>query len=256
MISPQQRAVLRRYPKKRPILSAAIAEIYEEHYRRNRKGAGTATRFAQKLEAWMHRRVASDLQSLHPECTATLEIGAGNLNQLRYEPATTPYDVVEPYTELYQDGQALCHRVRYHYHDIADVPLHHAYDRITSIAAFEHLLDLPAVVARTALLIKNEGTLRVAIPSEGSLLWYLGWRLTTGVQFYAEYGLDYGELMRWEHVNNWREIQAVLQIFYGTLNRRLFGISPQSSFYQFYECTEPDRGAAKEYLQSMGIEAT
>ena len=65
------------------------------------------------------------------------------------------------------------------------------------------------VIALCGLLLKPQGQLRVAIPSEGTILWKLGWKMTTGVEFKWKYGLDYGTLMRYEHVNNAQEIENI-----------------------------------------------
>ena len=74
---------------------------------------------------------------------------------------------------------------------------------------------------------------------DGTLLWTLGWRLTTGLEFRWKYGLDYGVLMRHEHVNTAAEIEAVLRAFFKSVRRSVFGIAPALSFYQCFECTSP-----------------
>src|SRR5262245_6463556 len=90
----------------------------------------------------------------------TLEIGAGTLNQLRYEPESQAYDVVEPFRELYQDSEML-RRVRHIYSDISEIPEGQTYDRVTSIATFEHICDLPQAVARVEIMLTPRGELRV-----------------------------------------------------------------------------------------------
>src|SRR5438105_15764903 len=86
--------ILSRFPKQRPELPEAYRAIYAEHYRRNREGSSPASSLSQKMESWMHRKVAEDVVENGRE-GRTLEIGAGNLNHLRYEPGDGPYDVVE-----------------------------------------------------------------------------------------------------------------------------------------------------------------
>lgn len=176
--------VFSKFPKKRPGLPPAYQAIYEEHYRNNREGQTAASSLAQKLEAWLHRKVAAGLAPADNK--STLEIGAGTLNQLRFE-NTRPYDIVEPFAALYE-GSPLLERVRYIYHDIEAVPRHQRYQRITAIATFEHVLDLPRLVARACVLLEEAGSLRVSIPNEGSWCWRLGWLLTTGLEFRLKYG--------------------------------------------------------------------
>src|SRR5204863_2302140 len=91
--------VLSRFPKQRPPLPEAYQKIYVEHYKRNREGASAASSLSQKMESWMHRKVAGDVVGSDRECR-TLEVGAGNLNHLQYEPARGRYDVVESLVDL------------------------------------------------------------------------------------------------------------------------------------------------------------
>ena len=239
--------VLSRFPKVRPALPPEIAEIYAKHYKSNRDGETAASSLAQRAEAWMHKKVAEDVRSRGDRNRSTLEIGAGTLNQLPYEPAVGPYDIIEPFSELY-DGSKHLARIRHVYADLADVPAGTRYDRITSIAAFEHILNLPEVVARCGMLLADDGDLRVAIPSEGTILWTLGWKLTTGLEFRLKYGLDYGLLMRHEHVNTAREIADVLRVFFNTVTARSFGVSAGLSLYQFYSCRNPNTERCRDYL--------
>ena len=68
------------------------------------------------------------------------------------------------------------------------------------------------------------------------MLWKLGWKLTTGLEFRLKYGLDYAVLMRHEHVNTAFEIETVLREYFGNVKRSVCGISAALSFYQFFEC--------------------
>lgn len=235
------------FPKARPPLPVEIERIYSAHYKSNREGGTAATSLAQSMESWMHRKVANDVAGRPEESRSTLEIGAGTLNQLPYEPDVGSYDIIEPFHSLH-DGSPLLHRVRHVYSDISDVPANVRYDRITSVATFEHVLDLPKVVARSGLLLNGDGALRVAIPSEGTFLWTLGWKLTTGVEFKIKYGLDYELLMKHEHVNDAREIEEVLEYFFATVDSTVFGVAKSVSFYQFYVCGTPRIDRCREYL--------
>ncbi|HEX7649758.1 MAG TPA: hypothetical protein VF450_20345 [Noviherbaspirillum sp.] len=234
------------FPKTRPPLPREIEEIYSTHYKSNRDGDTAAASMAQRLEAWMHRKVAADVAGLAGTKRSTLEVGAGTLNQLQYEPEAGPYDIVEPFTSLYQGSKHLP-RIRNIYGDITQVPDGVTYDRITSVATFEHILNLPELVARCGLLLADGGSLRTAIPSEGTFLWTLGWKLTTGLEFRMKYGLDYGLLMKHEHVNTAREIRDVLKFFFSEVKGSAFGLSNALSLYQFYECKRPRLERCREY---------
>ena len=229
--------VLSAFPKVRPELPEAYRGIYAEHYRRNREGLSPASSLSQKMEAWMHRRVAGDASSRNTP-SKTLEIGAGNLNHVQYEPEPEIYDVVEELVELPENSPRR-HRVRRAYRTVYEIR-NETYNRIVSIAVFEHLCDLPATVAKCGLLLVPGGQLRIGIPSEGTILWRLGWELTTGVEFRGRYGLNYGVLMRHEHVNSAVEVETVLRYFFKSVRREVFGLTPALSVYQYLECSDPD----------------
>jgi hypothetical protein len=227
-----------RFPKQRPPLPKEIADIYSSQYKANREGKTTASAWSQRMERWLHNQVASDVLA-GAGARTTLEIGAGTLNQLCYEPECQAYDIVEPFKELYQDSEMLG-RVRHVYSDISEIPEGQTYDRVTSIATFEHICDLPQVIARVGIMLTPRGELRVSIPSEGTPLWTLGWKLTTGLEFRLRHRLDYGQLMRHEHVNTAREIEDLLKYFFREVNCKVFGLCKYLSLYQFYACKGPD----------------
>ncbi|MDR2084204.1 MAG: hypothetical protein LBP67_04340 [Bacteroidales bacterium] len=238
--------MLKKYPKRRIELPDNYLKIYSEHYKSNREGDTSAASLSKKMESWMHKKVAQDV--INDKNKSTLEIGAGTLNQLTYE-NPVPYDIIEPFTELYQNSKLL-DNINEIYNDIENVPETKKYERITSVATFEHILNLPTVVAKTCLLLDKDGTLRASIPNEGSILWTLGWKLTTGVEFRLKYGLKYGLLMKYEHVNSAKEIIEVIKYFYKNVKCSYFGINKTLAFYIFLECSNPNIDLAKEYLNN------
>lgn len=235
--------MLENFPKNRPALPPEFQAIYADHYKENRDGNSAASGVAQKLESWMHRKVAAD-SGPHKR---TLEIGAGTLNHLQYEPEVTHYDIVEPFHSLYESSPLL-NRVSSVYEAVSDIPEDERYDRIISIATFEHICDLPSVVARAGMLLSSEGSLNVGIPSEGTILWKLGYTMTTGLEFRRKYGLDYEVLMRHEHVNTAAEIEDVLRHFFQKVKREVFGIVPSLSLYQYFRCSIPNVDRCRKYL--------
>ncbi len=237
------------YPKERIKLPLEFQEIYSEHYKNNRDGSTSASSLAQKMEAWLHRKVAKDVIGIQNK--STLEIGAGTLNQLNYE-QTKPYDIIEPFSELYVHSEFENH-IDCVYNDIDEISESKSYDRITSVATFEHILDLPKVVAKTCLHLNEKGTLRVSIPNEGTFVWKLGYKLTNGIEFKLKYGLDYSVLMNYEHVNTADEIEQVLKYFYGKVKCSCFGINRKIAFYRFYECSDPKIELAQQYLKSITV---
>jgi hypothetical protein len=204
----QMEALLSTYPRSRPSLPFAQQTSYVEHYRWNRAGARGLARIVAVLESWMHRRVSVGITG-----GDLLEIGAGNLNHVSYLPTACVYEAVEPFQELLADSPYRA-RAGCIYYDIGDIQQTRRYDCVFSVAVLEHLLDLPFILARAGLLLRAEGSFRAGFPSEGGLLWGLAWRLTTGIQYRLKRGLDYGAVMRHEHVNTANEILLLLDYFY------------------------------------------
>ncbi len=235
------------YPKIRIDLPEKYKKIYVNQYKENREGESTASGLAQKMEGWLHKKVAADVKNNKDK--VTLEIGAGTLNQLDHED-TLAYDIVEPFSELFKNSSKLA-RVNKVYDDINKIDLDNKYDRIISVATFEHITDLPAVVARTCILLNANGTLRTSIPNEGTFLWKLGWKMTTGLEFKLKHGLDYGVLMNYEHVNTADEIEDVIKYFYNSNKVSYFGIGKMLSLYRYYESSQPNIDRAIKYLESQ-----
>lgn len=241
--SARAKEILRPYPKKRPALPPEYQAIYDDQYVSNREGRTLAARITAGLESWMHRRIARGRCSF-----PLLEIGAGTLNHVAYEAAEGAYDAVEPYELLYRGKPELA-RIRHLYGSIEDVPMGAQYERIISVAVLEHILDLPTLVAKCALLLAPNGRFLAGIPSEGALLWYLAWRFGTGAAWGLRTGLDYGVLMRYEHVSTAAEILTVLGALFDRIRIRRFP-TPwlHASFYTAIEASEPDCALAHAIL--------
>lgn len=238
--------ILSKFPKERPDLPEAFRKIYAQHYLINREGKSKTTSLSKKLEHWLHKQVAKDVKKSTATCS-TLEIGAGTLNQLDFESVNGPYDIIEPFKELFQNSPKL-QQIRQIYDDIGEIN-NQSYDRITSVAVFEHIMDLPYVVAKAALLLKEDGCIRTSIPNEGTIMWRLGTKIT-GRDFKKRYGLDYKVLMQYEHVNTADDIEQVLDYFFERTERSVYGISKGLAFYRFYEHKKPKKSVAQAYLES------
>lgn len=222
--------ILARYPKKRIKLNDEYKKIYNRHYMRNRSGEGITNLISQKMESWMHKKV-SKLSGVN-----ILEIGAGNLNHVKYESNFTYYDIVEPFTELYFNSPQR-KTIRNIFISLEDVK--EKYDKILSIATFEHMLNLPREIDQCKKLLKKNGVLQIAVPCEGEIAFKLGWMLTTGIAFRLKHKLDYSKLIKYEHVNSLKEISILLNNnFVVTKFERspLFLPIKNFSFYAYFEC--------------------
>ena len=225
--------VLNAFPKQRPILPDEYKAIYDKHFYENRNGLTSVTKASSQLEKWLHYKAAQTVTK-----GKTLEIGAGSLNQFDYEKKLGIYDIVEPYHLIYEHSKYI-HLVDHFYDDISEIDKNNQYDRIISIATFEHILNLPEVVYSSAQLLTPDGVLAVSIPNEGRFLWKFAYTNTTGREFRKRYGLDYNIIMAHEHVNSADEIETILRHNYKDVKYKLFGISKELSFYRFYICRCP-----------------
>lgn len=190
----------------------------------------------------MHKRVAST------QAAPILELGAGTLNHLRYEPRDAAYDVVEPFHSLYR-GRPQVNAVRSFFDSVHSIPLERKYARVISIAVLEHMENLPLDVAKSALLLSEDGVFQAGIPSEGGLLWWLGWRSTTSISYYLRTKLDYGVVMRHEHVNTADDIVAIIKHLFSDVKISRFPLPwHHTSFYAYLEARHPKLDTCKLIL--------
>ena len=235
--------LLSSYPRKRPPLTAMHEKLYIQEYKRNREGDGKVNNLAQKLEIWMHHQITTH------QSENLLELGAGTLNHLEYENPNTVYDIVEPFTELFQNSLQLDH-VDGVYSSLEDIPKDKKYSRIISIAALEHMTNLPLEIAMSATHMENSSIFQAGIPSEGGFLWWLGWRCTTGVSYWLRNGLDYGILMRHEHVNKAWEIITIINYLFENVKIKRFPTPIHTlSFYTYIEATRPNVDRIEQFIE-------
>ena len=236
--------LLAAFPKERPPLPPQYTRIYEQEYRLNRGRETFFTRLSGRLEEWMHRQVAKRRSG------NLLEIGAGSLNHMSWERDCHHYDVVEPFKALYARS-AEKGDVRRFFETIEDVPTDSRYGRIASIAALEHITDLPSVLARSALLLDDGGWFQAGIPNEGGLLWWLSWRCATGLAFWLRNRLDYAVLMRHEHINTAAEIEGLIGCLFEEVRIRRWPLPFfHFAFYTYIEARVPRLDVARSWLHT------
>ncbi len=238
--------MLASYPRTRPPLGEQHARIYAQEYKKTRgSDKPLMSRVSSGVSGWMHRKVAEGAGS-----GSVLEIGAGTLNHLPYEGTLAAYDIVEPFTYLFEDHPQRA-SLRAIFADIREVPAESRYARIISIAALEHLTELPAALARSGLLLEEGGRFQAGIPSEGGFLWGLTWRCSTGLAYYLRNRISYAPLMRHEHINDAAEIIALARHFFGDVRLEYFPLPGlHTSLFVYLDCRSPNRDRCREYLDS------
>lgn len=193
------------------ILPQKYRDIYEEFYINYSQANTFFRKLSLLVERWYHLKAYNAKTKAH----AILELGSGNLNHVKFEKNFKQYDVIEPKEFLIKASNPLdLEKINNIYKSIDDLPKEKLYDKIISIAVLEHVENLDSVLEKLSQKLSKKGKFIVEIPAEGELLWWLGWRLTTGIGFWFKYKLDYGVIMRYEHVNNAEEILYYLRKYF------------------------------------------
>jgi hypothetical protein len=210
----------RDHPSSTHMLPIEYQNIYKEFYKEYASSATTARKVAQIFESWYHHKVSKWQRE---KSVSILEIGCGSLSHMKYESRYHTYDVVEPKQFLLKNSRPSdLARVTNIYESLDTIPVNKRYTKIISIACLEHIKDLECHLSLVKERLEANGSFIVAIPAEGELLWWLGWRLTTGIGFWLKYKLDYGVIMRFEHVNSAQQVMKEL--------KKQFSISKERSY--------------------------
>lgn len=235
-------ALLNSYPRPRPHLPHELEQKLLDLLVQSREGDTVVTSVSQRLESWMHKQVAQ-----HQRPGAILELGAGVLNHLPFETADKEYDIVEPEPHFYNNKDQR-RKIRSFYSDINQIPADRTYGRIISIAVLEHVINLPALIADAALRLEPDGLFQAGIPSEGGVLWALSWRLGRDLPFRLKTGLDYGIVMRHEHLSQAQEILDIVRYFFRFVTIRWWpGPGLNLSLYGYIEAQDPDLERCRQW---------
>lgn len=235
--------LIKKYPKKRAILSEKIKKIFDNEYKKNRENI-----ISQLSESWLHRSIKGRKSS---EILSTLEIGAGTLNHLKFESENNKknYNIIEPKKYLLKENKNL--RFIYKiYENINEVPKEN-FDRIISCAVLEHVTNLPYYLALSGMSLKENGYQSHSIPCEGYPTWHLVWNLFSGVPFKIRTGLNFKEIQKHEHVNNFDEILCLIKYFYNEYDVKFSYPSfftPYLSLYANITFSKPDTTKINRYL--------
>jgi SAM-dependent methyltransferase len=165
----------------------------------------------------------------HPDFKATLEIGAGLGEHLRYE-RLTPAQEENYYANEFRENMAA--QIRATYPRVKTVvadcqqPMDFAdgfFDRVIAVHVLEHLPNLPAAIREAyRLLDKTRGQFLVVIPCEGSPAYTFARKISAERVYKQRYGGDYSWFYAREHINRPHEILAELEPY--------FAIEAQSFF--------------------------
>lgn len=201
----------------------------------------------------MHEQIAGDISGV-----AILELGAGGLNHIDTEVGWDRYDIVEPveavpamFPQYERVGR---HFVTYQQFVEAAKSGDLQYDKILSVAVLEHLEELPAVVAASAIALNPGGRFHAGIPVEGGLAWETAWRCSTGVAYRVRTGVSYVPMMNHEHINSADDIEKVVRYFFRGMDRKRFPTRLKHlSLYEHLVASRPDLDRCRRYLARNGF---
>lgn len=228
--------VLGSYPRLRIPLSDKNQLIYNKHYKENRSSSGLVNRLRAWQESWMHKTVADAPTTMSED--RILEIGAGNLNHIRWESSYLKYDIVEPKEFLYinEDSKALVDEC---YSSISELPANNYYTKIVSIACLEHVADLPALISSVKCHLDEGGIFMASVPCEGEALWYLAWRFITGPIYRLKYWSSYSNVMRHEHINSLADVETVLRFYFKNVSTKSYPFDIKNlRLYTTFSCSK------------------
>ena len=181
--------------------------IYNEFYLDYSRNNNIFRKLASFLEGWFHLYTYKTYRN--PQ--SILEIGAGNLNHIKYEKNFKYYDVIEPKEFLINASDPFFKdKITNIYSDIRELPENKIYEKIIAIGVLEHIEELDYMLEKISHKLTPQGKFLVTIPAEGEFLWWIGWRLTTGISFWLKHKLDYGVIMRYEHLNTASKVIRLL----------------------------------------------
>jgi len=160
-----------------------------------------------------------------PANARTLEIGAGIGGHLPFEDlGAQEYHVLETRAEFCARLAEQIPAERVHEASIEDRQAFPDgfFDRVIAVHVLEHLRNLPAAVEEISRLLRPGGVFDVVLPTEGSLAYSVARKISAERMFKKRFGLDYGPIIRNEHVNTYAEVDSQLRRYFVDDTTRFF----------------------------------
>ena len=99
--------------------------------------------------------------------------------------------------------------------------------------------------------MRNNGYQSHSIPCEGYPLWKITWDVISGIPFRLRTGLNFNEIQKYEHVNNFDEILCLIKYFYNEHTVKFSYpsfFSPYLSLYANITFSKPNKISIQNYL--------
>lgn len=88
------------------------------------------------------------------------------------------------------------------------------FDGVLSTYVLEHIQDLDQAFTEIKRVLKPNGKLLLALPTEGGLFWDLGRRLVVKPAFEKKYHINYDKIIAWEHRHSITEIMVLMRNYF------------------------------------------
>jgi len=208
------------WPKVRPDLTPEQVAAMEDWY------AEFLTNVLPGKYGWVDRFNHTYAMRSAVPGSRTLEIGPGNGSHLAFEDLASQQEYValelrESLSRSIGDEHLNVRVVVGDCQAGLDFP-DATFDRVLAIHVLEHLDNLPAALREIARVMKPSARFSVVIPAEGGLGYALGRRLTVQRQFEHRYHMPYSWMIKYEHVNQAREVLTELDQVFDVEERTFF----------------------------------
>ena len=173
--------LLKTYPRRRQKLNSEYNKIYKKFYNNHLNKKNLISFLIKNAEHIFHKLT----YEAKKENSKILELGAGNLDHVKYE-KFIKYDVVEPEKKYYIKNKKALKKVNKIYKSIFSIPNKKKYDKIIAIATLDVIDDLPKFLSKIGILMNKNSSFCVGNSTIGSLSFYLTWRFTSGLYFFLK----------------------------------------------------------------------
>jgi ubiquinone/menaquinone biosynthesis C-methylase UbiE len=95
------------------------------------------------------------------------------------------------------------------------------FDRLVSVYSLEHLNDPHLALKEWARVVRDDGVISIAVPTEGGLAWAAG-RYVSTRRTYRRLGYDYDYIVAREHVNTCARLVALIRHYFPDRDERWY----------------------------------
>ena len=149
------------------------------------------------------------LKKINLENKNVLEIGPGELDWLKYiNSKPKNYTLIDCSKSMILISEKILKKNKIKYKKILvnkydnKIPVkNNSQDIVLSFNCLEHIYNLDTHTNEIRRVLKKNGLLIGAIPTEGGFLWGFGRAMTTQRTIKQKYNLNYNKIICWEHVN-------------------------------------------------------